>query len=47
LPHPGMGMMIPLILQHLLLVFGELKLAHRSDPKEGAGTLTQGAPYHT
>jgi hypothetical protein len=47
LPHPGMGMMIPLIMQHLLLVDGELKLEHHSDPKGWVGTLTRGALYHT
>jgi hypothetical protein len=33
LPRPGMGMMIPLIMQHLLLVFGEFKLKYRSGPE--------------
>jgi hypothetical protein len=33
LPHTGRGMMVPLIMQHLLLVFGELKLKHRSGPE--------------
>jgi hypothetical protein len=37
LPYTGMGMRIPLLMQPLLLVVGELKLEHRSDPIRRGG----------